>query len=131
LAERHPNELLQKETGLQYLEALFRYIICTAGDITVDELKKIVVENMSVEKGEMIMTLGEKLINQGMEQGMQQGLLKAVELGLKLKFGESGLNLMDAICQIKDITRLDTIVKAIETARNVSEIQKMVLQQPV
>lgn len=82
------------------------------------------------------MTLGEKLINQGVEQGiqkgiqqgLQQGLLKAVELGLNLKFGPSGLKLMDAIRQIKDIARLNAIVEAIKTARKISDIRKMVLQ---
>ena len=40
----------------------------------VDDLKPIVEENLSAEKGGWIMTLAEKVRNEGIEQGIQQGI---------------------------------------------------------
>jgi hypothetical protein len=66
--------LLEKQTGLQYIEIIIRYILRTAENMTATDLKKMVEENLSVDQGEMTMTLAEKLIQEGIQQGIQQGI---------------------------------------------------------
>jgi hypothetical protein len=41
--------LLEKQTGLQYIETNILYILNTAENIAVPNLKKIVEENLSAE----------------------------------------------------------------------------------
>jgi len=129
-------ELRNKKTGMEYIETLLRYIMATVPDMTGEELRRIVEQSVSQDMEGTIMTLEEKLKQEGKQEGRQegrqeglrQGLLKAIQLGLKLKFGAAASGLMDAIQKIPDVTRLDEILEAIESASQVSDIRKMVLQ---
>jgi hypothetical protein len=85
-------ELSEKRSVSQYFETVFRYIINTIDQVSVDELTDIVKEALSAKQGEMVMTLAEKLrkerfekgIEQGMQQGMQQGLIEGIVRGQEL-----------------------------------------------
>jgi hypothetical protein len=57
--------LLEKQTGLQYIEIIIWYILSTAENLTVSDLKKMVENNLSDMQGEMIMTLAEKIKQEG------------------------------------------------------------------
>ncbi|MBD2472189.1 cytosolic protein [Nostoc sp. FACHB-145] len=57
--------------------------------------------------------------------GIQKGLLKGIALGLKLKFGTSGQNLLPEIERIEDVTLLESILSAIETANSVDELRSL------
>ncbi|MBD2266888.1 hypothetical protein H6G49_28455 [Nostoc sp. PCC 7120 = FACHB-418] len=57
--------------------------------------------------------------------GIQKGLLKGIALGLKLKFGTSGQNLLPEIEQIEDVNLLESILSAIETANTVDELRSI------
>lgn len=95
----------------------------------VDELKPIVEENLSVEKGGWIMTLAEKVrdegIEQGIEQGIQQGLLEGITALLEIKFGESGLKLLPELHKVANANRLREIKDAIRVVRDIKEVEKM------
>jgi hypothetical protein len=55
--------------------------------------------------------------------GIQKGLLKGIALGLKLKFGSLGQNLLPEIEQIEDVGLLESILEAIDTANTVDELR--------
>ncbi len=57
--------------------------------------------------------------------GIQKGLLKGIALGLKLKFGTTGQNLLPEIEQIEDINLLESVLSAIETANTVDELRSI------
>ncbi len=63
--------------------------------------------------------LGEQ---KGLQLGKHEGILKAIGLGLELKFGKSGLRLMNRISAIGDMETLDAIYEAL---RKVSEIKEL------
>jgi hypothetical protein len=122
--------LLARETGLQYLETVLRYVFSTAENITMDELKNMVEQSVSKEGGDTIMTLAERLITKGIEQGIEQGvcqgLLEGIELGLSLKFGAKGLKLMPAIEDIKDSKLLKALKEAIKVSGDISELEAII-----
>jgi hypothetical protein len=60
------------------------------------------------------------------EEGLQQGLREAIELGLNLRFGDKGLQLMDRIRQIDDTDRLYMIKNAVLTAETIPEFQNII-----
>ncbi len=122
-------ELLEKDTGMQYLETVMRYVLA-ASEITLDKLKTAVESGLS-EKGETVtMTTAEKLINEGIQkgiqQGIQQGIIEAIELGLGIRFGAYGLKLMPAILKITDFGKLRAIKEALKIAGNISEVEAMI-----
>ena len=123
--------LLEKQTGLQYIEIIIRYILRTAENMTATNLKKMVEDNLSVDKGEMIMTLAEKFIQEGIQQGIQQGvqqgirqgLIEAIEMGLQLRFGAEGYRLMPKIYKIEDVHALRAVKDAVRSMKNIDEVK--------
>ena len=118
-------ELVEKKTGMQYIEAVLRYIFHTVEGMGVEELKPIVEQNLSSEKGEWIMTLAEKIKDEGIQQGIQQGLLEGIAALVELKFGESGLKLMPQIGKIRDPERLRHIKEAVKASREAQDLEKV------
>lgn len=66
----------------------------------------------------------QKGIEQSQNQ-IKQVLLKSISLGLKLKFGEMGQNLLAEIEAIQDSSVLETILEAIDTASTVSQLRQI------
>ncbi|MEO1433237.1 MAG: cytosolic protein [Cyanobacteria bacterium J06633_8] len=67
-------------------------------------------------------------IQKGIEQGknqLRQGLIKGIALGLKLKFGESGNNLLPEIEQVTDVDVLSAILDAIDTVDTVEQLRQV------
>jgi hypothetical protein len=61
----------------------------------------------------------------GWEKGLQQGLLKAIELGLKLKFGSEGLALLPDIQRHTGPAFLESLYQALETATTLEDIRRL------
>jgi hypothetical protein len=64
-------------------------------------------------------------IEKGRQEGLREGLIAAIELGLELKFGSEGLQLLTKISQIQDLEILEAIKARIKTANNLREIQQV------
>jgi hypothetical protein len=62
---------------------------------------------------------------QGMAQGMHQGLLKAIRLGLELKFGSKGLKLYPEVSKISDVALLDAVSEALLVAETLDEVRQI------
>ena len=56
------------------------------------------VKNVSPKGGELLMTIAEKLINEGMEKGMEKGRKKGMDIGL-----EMALTALEAFREGKDL----------------------------
>jgi predicted transposase YdaD len=84
-----------------------------------------VEENLSSEKGEWIMTLAQKIKDEGIQQGIQQGLREGIAALLEIKFGDRGLKLLAEIDKISDPARLRQIKDVIKVSQEIQEIEKM------
>ncbi len=60
-----------------------------------------------------------------LNQGEIKGLISGIELGLELKFGAEGLQLMSEISQIKNIEVLTAIREGIRTINSLEEIRQI------
>ena len=54
-------------------------------DITVDGMQTIVSNPLPEDKGDLIMSLADKI----RKEGLEQGLLEGVELAVSIKFGDT------------------------------------------
>ena len=72
---------LNDRSGLEYIELVLRYIMSTRGDATPEKLKKIVEETISKNRGGIIMTVAEQLIEKGEKKGREEGMEKGIEKG--------------------------------------------------
>ena len=101
--------LMEKQTGLQWLEVVIRYLAAVKDedDLSVKQIKEIAEQAISKDMGEYVMTLAEKLRNEGEERGIvkgkQEGLRKAIELGITLKFPGDLDTVMHKVNKIDDL----------------------------
>ncbi len=70
-------ELDRGQKATDYLETMVRYIINARDDMSYIDMHDA-VKNVSPKGGELLMTIAEKLINEGMEKGMDIGLEMAL-----------------------------------------------------
>jgi hypothetical protein len=66
----------------------------------------------------------------GMERGKREGLLEGITLGLKLRFGAEGLQLLPKVQSVGEVDRLQAILKAIETAADLEELRRLCEEGP-
>ena len=121
----------EKETGLQWIEVMIRYIVSARQeeDLSAKNLVEIAGQAISKETGEYVMTLLEKLQNEGEERGIVKGeergikgLKEAIEMGITLKFPGDIEAVMSRVNKINDLDTLVEITKTIKTANDISEI---------
>lgn len=62
---------------------------------------------------------------EGREEGLVQGLHSALKLGLELKFGAAGLELLPEITQIKQLAVLEVLHEALKTAPTPAAIRQL------
>lgn len=70
---------------MQYIESLIKYVFSNVDDITVDGMQTIVSNPLPEDKGDLIMSLADKI----RKEGLEQGLLEGVELAVSIKFGDT------------------------------------------
>ncbi len=120
------DSFVEKETGLQHLETVLRYLFSTVETISTDKIKTIVAQSLSDKEGDFIMTLAEQLHKEGFEKGMQQGiregLMEGIEMAISFKYPDKTNQIMSMIYEIKDTSQLKMVKDIIKTARNTSEI---------
>ena len=66
-------------------------------------------------------------MQQGREQ-MRQVLLESLALGLELKFGDEGLEIVPEVSQIEDVEQLRAIQSRIRTAQTLAELRQFYQQ---
>lgn len=73
------NDVMKKDTATYYLESCLRYVLSVRDDIIE------IAEKVSVEGRGLIMTVADKLIQEGMEQAMKRMAKNAIVKGIKLQ----------------------------------------------
>lgn len=75
-------ELLQQERGLQYIELFLRYLCSATDNITNEELVNMAQKAIAPEGGNVVMTIAERWLQQGIEQGIERGIKRGREEGV-------------------------------------------------
>jgi hypothetical protein len=97
--------------------------------LSEDQIKEIVEQAISKDLGGFVMTLAEKLRNEGELRGEIKGEIKAfregIELGITYKFPGDIDAVMTEVNKIDDPATLKEITKAVHTAKDISEIMAL------
>ena len=64
-------------------------------------------------------------IQQGIQQGIEQEVLGSIELGLELKFGDEGLQLLPEITEIRNLETLKKIRAALRNVQSIEELRQI------
>ncbi len=76
-----------KKTFNELFESCMLYLLYTRDDINIEKVKEVAKKVMD-ERGELIMTIAEKLKNEGMEKGKLEGEKELIIEILNQRFGE-------------------------------------------
>jgi predicted transposase YdaD len=68
----------------------------------------------------------QQALREGKALGRQEEMLSGIELGLEIKFGTEGLQLMPEISQISDLNRLKAIQRGILTSNTLEEFRQLI-----
>lgn len=60
------------------IRTVLRHILTTAEHMTAEDLKQVVEEKMSAERGTMIMTIAERIREEGIQQGEKRLLCRQI-----------------------------------------------------
>lgn len=127
----HLLELEDKQTGMEYLETVFRYLLSARADLTKDDFIELVkkIETIYPEGSDRIMTLAEKLREEGKEEGIQVGEVKALaRTAIKFlvrKFGFVPKDLKQGIANL-DIPTLEVIIDSVSEYKDIDEVKKYI-----
>ena len=121
-------QYFEEEKGLKFLESIIRYLYSST-EIGVGKVVDTIKE-ISERGGEVGMTTAMELIEKGRIKGKLEGKLEGLKetigLGLELKYGVAGLNLLERINKITSVERLETIKEAVKISKSMEEIEKLV-----
>lgn len=127
LAERLPEilglmrDLVQKRSGLEFLETIMIYLSRGTDRLSEQELGESVRKAFSDEGGEIMPTLAEKWKN----EGNLEGLLEGIELALDIKFGGEGLKILPEIRKIRDIDVLTAVHRGVKTKNTLKDLRRI------
>jgi hypothetical protein len=74
------------------------------------------VERIAIEKGRQ----------EGRQEGLRLGILKAIAPTLKLRFAEAGIQFLDEIKAIEDLTVLEALPELANTAESLDELRQFI-----
>jgi len=128
-------ELEDKQTGIEFLETMIRYVFSAANNLTKRDMEVIIkeIETTFPEGSEVTMTLADIL----REEGMQEGLEKGIEIGqakalsktalqlLTAKFGVLPKELAEEISKL-DIITLELIINNIFNYNHLDDVRKFI-----
>jgi predicted transposase/invertase (TIGR01784 family) len=101
-------ELKDKKKGTEYLEVLLRYLTRSARDLTEKELKETVTLVFEERGGDIMATIAEKWIEEGVKIGVEKGEQKGEKKGIKKEKLETARRM------INDDFPIETIIKYTE-----------------
>lgn len=70
-------DVIEKDSVTHYIEACLRYVLSVRNDIDKNEMAKI-AGNISVEGSELVMTVADQLVEEGIEIGVNQKTMEIV-----------------------------------------------------
>lgn len=65
------SNLVEKQSGLEYLETILRYVVSGSDKIKEEDIESAIMEVLREKGGDIMPTVAEQWIEQGMQQGMQ------------------------------------------------------------
>ncbi|WP_025321626.1 Rpn family recombination-promoting nuclease/putative transposase [Deferrisoma camini] len=75
-------ELVDTASGLEAVEVLLRYVTVATDTVGPADLERAVTEALGAKGEEIMPTIAQKWIEQGMEKGLQRGLQQGLQQGL-------------------------------------------------
>jgi hypothetical protein len=108
-------DLLNKRSGLEYLETLLKYVASGSDQIREEEIERGLKEILREKGGDIMPAVAEQWIERGIQQGIQQGILETSRADLievlEERFGTVSQTLRSRLRAITDPDVLKSLHK--------------------
>jgi hypothetical protein len=124
-------ELEDKQTGIEFLETMIRYVFSAANNLTKRDMEIIIkeIETTFPKGSEITMTLADILREEGMQEGIEIGQAKALsKTALQLltaKFGVLPKELTEEISKL-DVISLELILSNMFNYTSLADVKKFI-----
>jgi hypothetical protein len=112
------------------LETLLRYLSAAATHVTRQELVQTVAETLRDRGDEIMPTIAEQWIAEGLEQGLQQATRENILDLLNLRFGVAPADIAEQLAEITDLAILRTLLRQAVTTVNLSAFEQFLATIP-
>lgn len=128
-------EVLNKETGLAYIETVLRYLTVGTDKLTKSELNQLLHE-VFVEGEKLMPTIAEEWIDQGHKIGLKEGIekdkrdatIKAITRSLSIRFN-TALTAFDERLIELPLSTLEEISELVLTVQSLTEFEEILVKQ--
>jgi predicted transposase/invertase (TIGR01784 family) len=121
-------ELGAKQTGLEYLQVLLRYLAAGAENLSEDMLRQAVDAALNTPEGQTMATLAEVWMQQGFEKGAEQARVMAVRQSildvLEARFGAVPNELTQVLLRVSDAERFKALLREAARASTLTDFQR-------
>lgn len=116
--------LMGKRTGLQYLEAALRYVLSGASHVKKEDVVHALKHIPMEEGGDLMATLAQKWIDQGMEKGIVEGAREMVQEAILSRFGTVPEDIAGEIRRFENRELLRGLLREAVVCRDVDAFRK-------
>ena len=109
--------LSDKQSGLEYLETILKYLASGTDKVGAEDLEKAVTEIFEDKGGHIMPTLAEQWTQQGIQQGIQQGMQQGMQQGKLQSVRESVIENLE--------TRFNVVSRSV--VKGIDEIEELSL----
>ena len=119
--------LYEKGYERQDVLNLFRFIdwIMTLPASLTDEFEADLERFERENQMPYVTSIERRAEERGLQKGLLTGALEAIKLGLELKFGPEGLQLLPEIAQIHDLEVLKTVQEGLRRSNSIDELRTL------
>jgi len=123
-------ELTGKKTGMEYLETVLTYVSRGTDKVDEEDVRCAVEEAFPQIGGDIMPTLAEKWIKQGLQQGLQQGILQksreAVIDILEVRFKVVPQSIVKTLNEISDPSILKILYRKAVEVKSLEEVGHLI-----
>jgi len=123
-------ELTGKKTGMEYLETVLTYVSRGTDKVDEEDVRCAVEEAFPQIGGDIMPTLAEKWIKQGLQQGLQQGILQksreAVIDILEVRFKVVPQSIVKTLNEISDSSILKILHRKAVEVKSLEEVGHLI-----
>jgi predicted transposase YdaD len=113
---------LRQDEDLKELETLLAFFASFV--LKTSLVEQIMRWDMAIlEQSPWYQEMAKREQEKGKIEGKAEGILLAIQLGLRLKFGENGLTLLPAISEIKDLELLEKIANSLPICDSLEDLK--------
>ncbi len=121
-------ELAKNRTGMEYIEAVIKYILNAApeGNVSYEDITSAVKQSFDEKGGDLMRTVADTLIDRGVEKGVLNRSIEFIADTLDMRFNSVPKTITEKLHKINDPSKLRVLFKTAMKTESIEEFTGIV-----